>query len=42
MDEVFPGVPLRDGTGDFETLLSVKKAQRMLGYNPTYTWRDHL
>jgi nucleoside-diphosphate-sugar epimerase len=42
MDEVFPGVPLREGTGDFATLLSVDKARRVLGYDPTYTWRDHL
>jgi UDP-glucose 4-epimerase len=40
MAEVFPGVPLRDGTGDNATLLSVDKARRMLGYAPEYTWRD--
>ena len=39
MAEVFPGVPLKPGTGDHETLLSVEKAQRLLGYNPEYTWR---
>lgn len=39
MAEVFPGVPLRDGVGDHETLLSIDKARKMLGYNPQYTWR---
>ena len=39
MAEVFPGVPLRDGIGDHDTLLSVDKARRMLGYTPEYTWR---
>jgi nucleoside-diphosphate-sugar epimerase len=42
MAEVFPGVPLRDGTGDFDTLLSVDKARRILGYEPEYSWRDHV
>jgi hypothetical protein len=42
MAEVFPSVPLRDGTGDFETLLSIDKARAMLGYNPQYSWRDHV
>lgn len=37
--EVFPTVPLRDGTGDHDTLLSVDKARRMLGYQPQYSWR---
>lgn len=39
MAEVFPGVPLREGVGDHETLLSIDKARKMLGYNPQYTWR---
>ncbi|MBI1260072.1 MAG: NAD-dependent epimerase/dehydratase family protein [Chloroflexi bacterium] len=39
MAEVFPGVPLRDGIGEHETLLSVEKARRLLGYTPEYTWR---
>lgn len=42
MAEVFPGVPLRPGTGDFETLLSIKRAQAALGYKPNYSWRDHV
>lgn len=40
MAEVFPGVPLPDDLGEFETLLSIDKARRMLGYDPTFTWRS--
>lgn len=42
LGEVFPTVPLRDGIGDFDTLLSIEKARRMLGYNPQYSWRNEL
>ena len=42
MAEVFPGVPLRPGVGDHDTLLSVDKARRMLGYEPKYSWRQVL
>jgi len=42
MAEVFPGVPLREGTEDFETLLSIEKARRLLGYAPRFSWRDHV
>jgi nucleoside-diphosphate-sugar epimerase len=42
MAEVFPGIPLREGTGDYETLLSIAKARRMLGYNPQHSWRYYL
>ncbi len=42
MAEVFPGVPIADGTGDFDTLLSIEKARRMLGYVPKYSWRQYV
>lgn len=42
MAEVFPGVTLKEGTGDHETLLSVEKARKVLGYNPEYSWRDQV
>lgn len=42
MAEVFPNSSLRDGTGDFETLLSIEKARKLLGYQPEYSWRDHV
>lgn len=42
MARVFPHVPLREGTGDFETLLAIDKARQQLGYAPQYSWRNHL
>ena len=40
--EVFGGVPLtREVTGT-ETLLSIDKARRLLGYAPEHSWRDHV
>ena len=38
--ECFPSVELRPGTGEFDTLLSIDKARRVLGYAPRYSWRD--
>jgi nucleoside-diphosphate-sugar epimerase len=38
--ECFPSVPQRPGTGDFDSLLSIDKARRLLGYAPRYSWRD--
>jgi UDP-glucose 4-epimerase len=37
--EVFPDVPFSAGVDDFETLLSIDKARRVLGYQPKHTWR---
>ncbi len=42
MAMVFPGVPLREGGGANETLLSSDKARRLLGYAPAHAWRDHV
>ncbi len=42
MAEVFPNVPLRDGIGEFETLLSIQKAHQQLGYAPQYSWRNQV
>ena len=39
--QVFPDVPLRkEGLGRNETLLSIEKAKRMLGYQPEHSWRN--
>ncbi|MFG6446134.1 NAD-dependent epimerase/dehydratase family protein [Microbacterium sp. P07] len=38
--EVFPDVPLRGEFGDHDTLLSIDKARRLLGYSPQHSWRD--
>jgi nucleoside-diphosphate-sugar epimerase len=42
MAEVFPDVEVRRGLGDHETLLSIDKARRVLGYEPEHSWRDHV
>ncbi len=42
MAEVFPGVPVRKPLGEHETLLGIDKARAMLGYEPTFTWRNVL
>ncbi|MFL5952579.1 MAG: NAD-dependent epimerase/dehydratase family protein [Gaiellaceae bacterium] len=39
MAEVFPGVELRGELGEHDTLLSIEKARRMLGYEPRWSWR---
>ena len=38
--EVYPGVPVAREVGDHETLLSIDKARRVLGYDPQHSWRD--
>lgn len=38
--EVFPGVEVRKQLGEHETLLSIDKARRVLGYEPQHSWRD--
>jgi nucleoside-diphosphate-sugar epimerase len=38
--ELFPSVPLTAGVGPNETLLSITKARRLLGYQPLYSWRE--
>src|SRR5690349_18579872 len=37
--EVFPGVPVTRELGEHETLLSIDKARRLLGYEPEFSWR---
>jgi nucleoside-diphosphate-sugar epimerase len=38
--EVFPDVPRKRPVGPHETLLSIEKARRVLGYAPEHSWRD--
>ncbi|WP_196881578.1 NAD-dependent epimerase/dehydratase family protein [Arthrobacter sp. CAN_A214] len=40
--EVFPGVEMVREVGQHETLLSIDKARRVLGFDPQHSWRDHL
>jgi hypothetical protein len=42
MREVYPHVPLRDGLGEYETLLSISKARDILGYTPEHSWRRYV
>lgn len=41
MAEVYPEVPVTKELGEHETLLSIDKARRVLGFEPRHTWRDH-
>lgn len=42
LDEVFPDVPRRGEVGTNDTLLSIDKARRLLGYAPQHSWRDEV
>jgi nucleoside-diphosphate-sugar epimerase len=38
--DVFPGVEIRGDLGEHDTMLSIGKARRMLGYEPEFSWRE--
>lgn len=38
----YPGLELRRPVEGHETLLSIDKARRILGYDPKHTWRDYV
>ena len=40
MAEVFPGVPVGDQVAEHGTLLGIDEARRVLGYDPTFSWRE--
>ena len=40
--EVFPGVEVRGDLGEHDTMLSIDKARRLLGYEPRHSWRDEV
>jgi nucleoside-diphosphate-sugar epimerase len=40
MAKTFPGVEVRKELGEYETLLSIEKARRVLGYEPEFSWRE--
>jgi len=40
LDEVFPGVARRRAVAPNETLLSIERARRVLGFKPEFSWRD--
>jgi UDP-glucose 4-epimerase len=37
---VFPDVPVTRDLGEHDTMLSIDKARRVLGYEPRHSWRD--
>lgn len=39
-ESLFPGLEFRTEPGEYETLLSIEKAKRVLGYEPKFSWRD--
>ncbi|MFF1381952.1 NAD-dependent epimerase/dehydratase family protein [Arthrobacter sp. NPDC058288] len=39
--EVFPGVKVVKELGEHETMLSIDKAKRLLGFAPEHTWRTY-
>jgi nucleoside-diphosphate-sugar epimerase len=38
--EVYPGVTVTRELGEHETMLSIDKARRVLGFEPRHSWRD--
>jgi hypothetical protein len=40
MAQVFPDVPVADHVSGTDTLLSIEKARRLLGYAPDFSWRE--
>ena len=42
MAEFYPGVPWTRETGPHDTLLSIDRARRILGYAPEYSWRSEV
>ncbi|MBU4466114.1 MAG: NAD(P)-dependent oxidoreductase [Actinobacteria bacterium] len=38
--EVFPDVPVHGELGEHDTMLSIHKARRLLGFAPRHSWRD--
>ena len=40
--ECFPDVEIRGEVGPHQTLLSIDKARRLLGYDPQHSWRNEL
>jgi nucleoside-diphosphate-sugar epimerase len=42
LSEVFPDAPLTREIGEFDTLLAIDGAKKLLGYQPRYSWRDQI
>ncbi|GAA2813625.1 nucleoside-diphosphate-sugar epimerase [Aminobacter aminovorans] len=42
LERFYPGVPLKRELGEFETLLSNRKAKEMLGFRSQHSWRKYV
>jgi nucleoside-diphosphate-sugar epimerase len=42
IERFYPGVPVKGELGEFETLLSNKKARDVLGFCPEHSWRHYV
>jgi hypothetical protein len=42
IDRFYPGVPLTRELGEFESLLSNRKAREVLGFQQKHSWRDYV
>ena len=42
MAAVYPDVPVREGLGTYDTLLSISKAYDLLDYIPAWSWRNYV
>jgi nucleoside-diphosphate-sugar epimerase len=42
LDEVYPGAERKRPIEDRESLISIEKARKVLGYEPKYSWRQHV
>jgi nucleoside-diphosphate-sugar epimerase len=40
LNEVFPNINMKKEVGTNDTLLSIEKAKKILGFNPEYTWKN--
>ena len=41
IDRFYPGVPVKRELGEYETLLSNRKAKKMLGFREEHNWRKY-
>ena len=41
LQRFYPGVPVKRDLGEFETLLSNRKAREVLGFRQKHRWRDY-
>lgn len=42
LDEVYPGTERKRSIEANESLISIEKARKVLGYEPRHSWRDHV